>query len=69
MPKCTHCGRKVREVCGDGYCRACHVTCSWEDCVTKTFEARTNLRLYVATGISREEALKMVKETYPEARL
>lgn len=31
---CVSCGEKVKEVCGDGYCRKCHVSLSFEDCVS-----------------------------------
>ena len=32
--KCIGCGKEVNEVCGDGYCRSCHVGLSFEDCVS-----------------------------------
>lgn len=67
--RCVKCGREVAEVCGGGYCRDCHVSVSWEDCITGAFEARNNLRLYVSAGVSREEALRLVRKTYPEANL
>ena len=36
--KCTHCERNVKEVCKDGYCKTCHVSCSWKDCQSGQFE-------------------------------
>lgn len=31
---CEDCGNDVTEVCGDGYCRECHVSLSFDDCVS-----------------------------------
>ena len=36
---CGECNAVVDEVCPDYFCRACHVNCSFEDCVTKTYAA------------------------------
>jgi len=61
MPKCEGCGKDVDEVCGGGYCRDCHKSVSWEDCITQTFEARNNL----AHGMPRS----LVKKIYPNAKI
>ena len=60
-PVCVNCGKKVKEVCGDGYCRECHVSLSFEDCVNGTWAARSNMRL----GFTR----KRMKKLYPGAEI
>lgn len=73
MPKCVSCGKRVKEVCGDGYCRNCHVSTSWEDCITNTSVAKRNLQMEleagVALGIPRLEIIKNIKSIYPAAKL
>lgn len=32
--QCEQCGRVADELCADGYCRDCHVSLSFEDCVS-----------------------------------
>lgn len=59
--KCTSCEKEVEEVCGDGFCRECHVDLSFEDCCDGTWLAKQNL----AKGRSIEET----KEFYPNARI
>lgn len=34
---CASCGCDVDERCQDGYCRSCHVSCSWEACLDGTW--------------------------------
>lgn len=60
--KCPTCQKPCDETCPDGLCRACHVSCSWEDCVDGTFNARTMLEGGTRT---REQLL----ELYPKARI
>ena len=31
------CGKEVDEVCGDGFCRDCHKSISWESCLNGTW--------------------------------
>lgn len=38
--KCVSCSQEVEEVCGDGFCRDCHVDLSFEDCCDGTWVAR-----------------------------
>ena len=47
MPKCVNCGKEVDEVCGDGFCRDCHVSISWEDCVSGAWVKRNMERMGV----------------------
>ena len=61
MPTCEICNTEVDEVCGDGVCKECHVSVSWEDCITKTFQAKTLLHM----GRTKE----YVKELYPNAKI
>lgn len=68
LVKCVNCGSWVKEVCGDGYCRDCHKSCSWEDCITDTFQARTNYALALGAGLSKKEAKEFVKSIYPNAQ-
>lgn len=37
MTVCYKCGQPAAEVCGDGYCRDCHVSLSFEDCVSDRY--------------------------------
>ena len=37
--KCVSCNEEVNEVCGDGFCRECHVSLSFEDCVSGKWAA------------------------------
>ena len=65
------------EVCGDGYCRECHVSLSFEDCVNGTWVAKSNIEGFtkagIALGFSPEEAKKgardKMKELYPNAEI
>jgi hypothetical protein len=59
MTKCFNCGKDAEEVCPDGACKPCHVSVTWEDCLTKTFNARKAL----AEGHPRD----LVKQMFPEA--
>lgn len=34
---CEGCGQLVDEVCRDGYCRKCHVSISFENCMNSTW--------------------------------
>lgn len=58
--KCKSCNKKVNIVCKDGFCRNCHKTCSFNDCVTSTFEAKNLLKFR-----SKDEILKI----YPNAQI
>jgi len=40
---CAACNEEKEEVCGDGYCRECHVSLSFDDCVNGTWLARQNI--------------------------
>lgn len=59
--ECQICGATAVELCHDGTCRPCHKTCSWEECVTRTYDARIALR----NSIDPER----VREMYPDADL
>lgn len=59
--ECNLCKRGVRETCQDGACRACHKSCSWEDCTSGTYAAAALKRL----GHSDESIL----EAFPNADL
>lgn len=73
MPKCVKCEKTVEEVCGGGYCPDCHISLSWEDCITDTSVARNNLKMDLAAGIAlgipRKEIIAGVKRIYPAAKL
>jgi len=72
---CCSCNKEVNEVCGDGFCRECHVSLSFEDCVNGTWVARMNMEGFtkagMAMGFSEEKAKKdarqKLKELYPAA--
>ena len=49
--RCVNCGKIVKEVCPDGYCRDCHVSLSFEDCCDGTWSARMMKR----TGWPKEK--------------
>ena len=60
MGTCHACKATNVEVCRNGnYCRECHVSCSWEDCMDQMFEARM-----LATYAPRA----YVQKIYPTAR-
>ncbi len=61
MVKCRDCHKEVNEVCGDGYCRNCHVSLSFEDCMDGTFTA--NILKNMGTPV------KYIKTAYPKARI
>lgn len=69
MTKCVNCGKRVKEVCGDGYCRACHKSLSFEDCVDGTWLANKQLGMCDKAGVDKEEHRKFLKELYPKARI
>ena len=56
--KCNGCGKEKKELCSDGYCRKCHVSISFEDCINKTFEAKKLLSSFPRCW---------VKKLYPDA--
>jgi hypothetical protein len=58
---CAECKKKVTEVCPDGYCEECHVSCSWEDCTTGAFSAQQML--------SNGHTLEETKKLYPNAKI
>ena len=64
---CVSCKKEVKEVCADGYCRACHVSCSWEDCVTQNFEAKGILNNTPPS--QRVEVKAFLKKIYPHAKI
>ena len=67
---CQDCGREVDEVCGDGYCRNCHVSLSFEDCVDGTWVAKRMMAMAKEIGDGAEgRTKKMLKEIYPGARI
>jgi len=49
---CVNCGALDVEVCWDGYCRQCHVSLSFEDCVS----GRWNYEQRAAAGLPRVPA-------------
>ena len=49
---CEACGEESDELCGDGYCRACHVSLSFEDCCDGSWVQRTRR----AAGLPPSEA-------------
>ena len=63
MRKCESCGeeREEQDLCGDGFCRDCHVSLSFEDCVSGAWLARQNLRMGTP--------LEMVKKMFPNVKL
>ena len=40
--RCVNCGKlnEPKDVCGDGYCRDCHVSLSFEDCISGAWVKR-----------------------------
>lgn len=69
MTKCEGCRKDVSEVCKDGFCKDCHVTCSWEDCITGTFEARHYLTDARRAGIPAKDVREYVLRMYPKAKI
>ena len=67
--KCDNCGEEVDEVCGGGYCRKWHVSCSWEDCITGTFEARIHYNTLRQMGYNKKQAKESTLSIYPAAKL
>ena len=61
MPTCEICHTEVNKVCGDGVCKECHVSVSWEDCISRTFTAKVILN----EGFTKN----YVKRTYPNANI
>ncbi len=67
--KCKNCNEEVDNVCRDGFCRECHVSITWDECVSRTFEARLCLEQYRKIGIPEKEARTKAKEVYPNAKI
>ena len=59
--KCIICEKETDELCKDQICRECHITCSWDDCTNKTFEAK----VLISNGLDRD----YVKTLYPKAEI
>lgn len=59
--KCGGCGKKTTKLCDDGWCKKCHQSCSWEACVTGTWNANVGRLL----GRSK----KSLKKQYPKAKI
>jgi len=59
MAECSSCSKSVDVVCQDGYCKACHVSVSFDDCCDGTWSVNVLRR----SG-TREETLR---EMYPDA--
>jgi len=38
--KCGGCGKKKKNRCDDGWCKKCHKSCSWKDCISGEWDAR-----------------------------
>jgi len=57
--KCNMCEKEVKEICRDFICKDCHVSLSWEECNTGTFNARYLLK----NGYDRD----LLKKLYPNA--
>jgi hypothetical protein len=58
---CMDCGETAAELCQDGYCRACHVSLSFDDCTDGTW-AVDKLR---TTCADRDDELR---RNYPDAK-
>lgn len=58
---CAACNEEKEEVCGDGYCRECHVSLSFDDCVNGTWLARQN--------IAKGRSIESTKAIYPNAEV
>jgi len=61
MPVCDNCHQEVDKTCPDGFCKNCHVSVTWEDCITRTFEAKNLLNM----GMS----IDLVKKSFPKAKI
>lgn len=48
--KCEGCGKKVKEVCGDGYCRSCHRSIGFDECVDGSWVERMAGKDWVIIG-------------------
>ena len=59
MHTCSNCNKEAAEVCQDGYCRACHVSVSFEDCTNGTYSVNVLRR----SGRTEETLRKL----YPDA--
>lgn len=60
MTTCVDCGKRRKEVCGDGFCAECHKSLSFSDCVDGTWSVK-RLR---SAGHSDSELRKL----YPSAK-
>jgi len=58
---CIGCDKEVKEVCRDGFCRACHVDLSFEDCCDGTWLERQNL--------AKNRSVEGTKKLYPNAKI
>lgn len=58
---CDSCLNSVKEVCGDGVCRDCHKSLTFEECNEGTWSAKILLSL----GRTKEHVL----EIYPDAKI
>lgn len=58
---CENFGKETEELCGDGFCRDCHVSLSFEDCVSGRWVAQMNIQN--GWPVSR------LKKLYPRAEL
>jgi len=68
--KCVDCGKEVDEVCGDGFCRDCHVSLSFEDCIDGTWLAKRYLEIAERIPqVDIKEHKKWLKSLYPNAKI
>ena len=58
---CQNCNAIAEEICPDGYCRACHVDLSFEECNDGTWSAQILLDSGSDPG--------RVRGLYPDARI
>ncbi|MBU1082605.1 MAG: hypothetical protein KKB59_19115 [Spirochaetes bacterium] len=69
MPICDGCKQEVDEVCNGNHCKACHVSVSWEDCTSGTFDARILNKMLQRIGLSKEEAKSKTLKSFKDAKL
>lgn len=67
--KCELCNQESEELCNDLVCRACHVSISFDDCVSGTYSAKVLLNLWQASGIDPKVAREHIKKLYPDAKI
>jgi hypothetical protein len=62
--KCISCEKEAEDVCGDGYCRECHVSLSFEDCCDGTWVERMTTSLKTINSQTIIDPNKRLRKGY-----